>query len=238
MSEADFPVRVRGHREPAPSRALWLVKWLLLIPHYIVLAVLWFVVGLVTIVAFFAILVTARYPKPLFDFTSGVLRWSWRVSYYGYSALSTDRYPPFTLRDVPDYPAGLEIAYPQRLSRGLVLVKWWLLVLPQYAILAAFTGGSYTVYQTAPGNGGVLNVGVPGLLSLLVLFAAVALLFTGRYPAGLFALVMGVNRWILRVSGYALLLTDTYPPFRLDLGGEEPEPAADQTPADTDRDQG
>ncbi|HEX5119927.1 MAG TPA: DUF4389 domain-containing protein [Pseudonocardiaceae bacterium] len=213
------------------------MKWLLLIPHYIVLAVLWFVVGLVSIIAFFAILITARYPKPLFDFTAGVLRWSWRVSYYGYSALGTDRYPPFALRDMPDYPAGLEIAYPQKLSRGLVLVKWWLLVLPQYAIVAAFTGGSYTVYQTAPGTTGVVNFGVPGLLSLLVLFAAVALLFTGRYPGGLFALVMGVNRWTLRVAGYALLLTDTYPPFRMDLGGEEPEPATDQMPADTPGDQ-
>jgi hypothetical protein len=234
MNEAVSPVRVRGRLDSPVNRGLWLVKWLLLIPHFIVLAVLWFVVALVTIVAFFAILVTARYPRSLFDFTAGVFRWSWRVSYYGYSALGTDRYPPFTLREVPDYPAGLELAYPQQLSRGLVLVKWWLLVLPQYAIVAAFTGGSYTVYQTTgPGESGVLSYGAPGLLSLLVLFAAVALLFTGRYPAALFAFVMGINRWTIRVAVYAFLLTDTYPPFRMDLGGDEPEPAPDAVPADS-----
>lgn len=98
--------------------------------------------------------------------------------------------------------------------------------------MAAFTGGSHTVYQSTTAGGaerGVLNVGIPGLLTVLVLFAAVALLFAGRYPAGLFAFVMGVNRWILRVAAYALLLTDDYPPFRLDLGGEDPVPVLADT---------
>jgi hypothetical protein len=218
--------------DPPLSRGLWLVKWLLLIPHVFVLAILWFVLWPVTVIAFVAILVTGRYPRPLFDYTAGVLRWSWRVSYYGYSALGTDRYPPFALRDIPDYPARLEIPYPRRLSRGLALVKWWLLALPHYAVVAAFTGGSYTVYQTAA-NGGqeqaVLSYGVPGLLAALVLFAAVALLFTARYPAGLFAFVVGMDRWILRVAAYAFLLTDEYPPFRLDLGGDDPAPAVEDT---------
>src|SRR3954453_13117374 len=140
------PVVVRGRLEEPLSRGLWLVKWLLLMPPDIVLAFLYLAFGAVTVVAFFAILFTGRYPRGLFGFNLGVLRWSWRVSYYGYSALGTDRYPPFTLAEKPDYPATLSIAYPEHLSRGLVLVKWWLLAIPQYILQGLVAGGTtYTV---------------------------------------------------------------------------------------------
>jgi hypothetical protein len=218
-NRSTYPVRVDGALDPSLSRGLWLVKWLLLLPHYIVLVFLWIAFVMVSIGAFFAILVTERYPRSLFDFNVGVLRWTWRVHHYGYGALGTDRYPPFTLAEVPDYPAHLDIAYPERLSRGLVLVKWWLLAIPHYVIVGVFAGGGLWLGA----RGGTDNAWTAGgLVGLLVLIAAVTLLFTGRYPDSVYRLVLGMDRWALRVTAYAALMTDDYPPFRLDQGGTDP----------------
>lgn len=211
------PVRLDGRLDAPVSRWLWLVKWILLIPHVIVLVALWIAFAVVTFVAFLAILFTERYPRSLFEFNVGVLRWTWRVTYYGYSALGTDEYPPFTLGEAPDYPATLSVAYPERLSRGLVLVKWWLLAIPHYLVLALIGGAVGSGL-----SGDDWRVPFGGLLPLLVLIVAVALLFVGRYPSGLFDLVMGLNRWVYRVLVYVTLLRDEYPPFRLDQGGSDP----------------
>ncbi|WP_405997048.1 DUF4389 domain-containing protein [Streptomyces sp. NBC_00829] len=204
------PVRVEAVLEAPLSRWLWLVKWLILIPHYVLLFFLWIAFTLVSIVAFFAILFTERFPRALFDFNLGVMRWTWRVSYYGYAGLGTDQYPPFSLGAEPTYPARLDIDYPERLSRGLVLVKWWLLVIPQYIVIAFFTGG----FNAGWWNG--------GLITVLTIIAAVILAFTEKYPGDLFDLVVGLDRWVIRVAAYAGLMTDAYPPFRLDMGGSEP----------------
>jgi hypothetical protein len=221
-----MPVRLDARLDDALSRWLWLVKWLLLIPHVVILAFLWIAFVVVTVIAFFAILFTARYPRGLFDFNVGVLRWSWRVHFYGYSALGTDRYPPFTLGEAADYPATLHIAYPERLSRGLVLVKWWLLAIPHYVIITFFIGGTYYVM----GRDGALAYDMAGLIAWLVLFVGIALLCTARYPRGIFDFILGMDRWVLRVAAYMSLMTDAYPPFRLDQGGADRAQPADEQP--------
>ena len=226
MSEnpAPYPVRVDAALDTPLSRGLWLVKWLLLLPHYVVLAFLWIAFPVLTVVAFFAILATGRYPRALFDFNVGVLRWTWRVHYYGYAALGTDRYPPFTLAEVPGYPAHLDVPYPERLSRGLVLVKWWLLALPHYVVVALFVGGGIWLGTGGRATDGSWDDGwaAGGLVALLVLVAGVVLLFSGRYPVPVYDFVLGMDRWVIRVAAYAGLMTDRYPPFRLDLGGTDP----------------
>jgi hypothetical protein len=191
-----YPTRVEAELDPGLGRWLWLVKWLLAIPHYVVLAFLWLAVVVVSVIAWFAILFTGRYPRGLFEYTVGVLRWTWRVGFYAYGVNGTDRYPPFTLADVPDYPATLDVPYPERLSRGLVLVKSWLLAIPHLIVVG-------------------IIFGTPSLNFVLVLVASVILLFTARYPSDIFELVVGFNRWAFRVAAYVLLLRDEYPPFRL-----------------------
>ena len=217
-----YPLHLDADLDPKLSRWLWLVKWVLAIPHYFVLFFLWVAFAVLSVVAFFAILFTGHYPRSIFEFNVGVLRWSWRVSYYTYGALATDRYPPFTLNEVPDYPAHLSVDYPEHLSRGLVLVKWWLLAIPHYLVIAFFVGGGvYAGEQMSGEEGSVLWSG--GLIGLLVFVAAVVLLFTGSYPRSLYDFVLGMNRWVLRVAAYAGLMTDQYPPFRFDQGGHEPD---------------
>ena len=140
--------------------------------------------------------------------------------------------------------------YPQRLSRGLALVKWWLLAIPQYIIIGLFTSGVpwgvpwlwvgrpiphaelsfsfndwglyFVDWGRLGGHLGMFGWGGLGLIGIVALIAAVVLLVTGRYPERIFDFVLGLNRWVLRVAGYAGLMTDKYPPFRLDMGGPDP----------------
>jgi hypothetical protein len=223
MTEHPYPVTLEGDLEPNLSRWLWLVKWLLVIPHLIVLAVLWLAVAVCWLVSLVAILFTGRYPRGLFDFILGVMRWTWRVGFYSYYALGTDRYPPFTLGPAPDYPARLDVEYPGRLSRGLVLVKWWLLVIPQAIIVGIFIGG-WGWGASSDNNGWA---GTWGLVEILAVVAGVSLLFTNRYPRGIFDFVIGLDRWAARVAAYVLLMRDEYPPFRLDTGEREPDVASE-----------
>ncbi|MCY7395526.1 MAG: DUF4389 domain-containing protein [Nocardioides sp.] len=143
---------------------------------------LWTAYLVTSLVALVSILSTGRYPRPICDFNVGVLRWTWRVASYAYGALGTDQHPPFSLQEVPDYPAHLEVTFPGELSRGLALVTWWLLAIPHYLVVAFFLGGGWFVGQgdgTGTWGGG---------LFVFVLVAAVVLLVRGAYPRALFDL--------------------------------------------------
>ena len=135
---------------------------------------------MLSVIAFFAILFTGRYPRGIFDFNVGVLRWTWRVRYYAYGALGTDRYPPFSLAEAPDYPAHLEVDYPEQLSRGLVLVKWWLLAIPHYLVVGLFVGGAWSRRRGTERQRQRRTRRRPDRAAGAL--AAVVLLFTGRYP--------------------------------------------------------
>lgn len=188
-------VRVRGDFD-APSRWLWLVKWCVLaLPHYPILIGLYLVYPVLTVVAGGAILITGRYPRPIFDFNVGVLRWSWRVMNYRFPMNSTDRYPPFTLSSRPDYPGDLEVDYPDQLNNWAVLVKW-LLAIPHILLCWA----------------------MEPLLQVLTVIAAATLLCTETIGSGMFDLLMGIVRWRYRVAVYVSLMNDEYPPFRMDFG--------------------
>jgi ABC-type multidrug transport system fused ATPase/permease subunit len=211
-----YPVTIKGEMVTIPSRGLWLVKWLLAFPHYICLIGLCIASFVVSVISFFAIVFTGKYPKSLFNFNLGVMRWGWRVIFYAF-ALGTDKYPPFSLDPVADYPADLEIAYPEKLSQGLVWVKFWLLAIPQYIIVGVFMGSAmhFNLHQglfSTYAGWQMSDKGI-GLVFILAIFAGFCLLFSQKYPAEIFKLVVGMYRWALRVAAYPLM-RDEYPPFR------------------------
>ena len=191
--ERPFPLDIRGEPSSELSRWLWIVKWILAIPHFIVLLFLIIASIVVWFIAWWAVLITARYPRWMFTYMVGVSRWTWRVSFYA-GVLGTDRYPPFSLASDDDYPADLHVEYPERLSRVKVIFKFWLLAIPQYIVTSFFD-----------------SIGIA-----LSIFAGVALLFTGRYRSDMFGAQMALNRWKWRVSGYISFFYDDYPPYEFD----------------------
>ena len=183
-----YPAYLEITYPPELNRWLPLVKWLLLIPHFIAL----FFVGIgaffVWIYGFFAVLFTGRWPHGAFEYLVGTLRWGYRVVVYFH--LMTDAYPPFSLDDDPNYPVRLSVEYPEHIANWRPLVQW-LLALP-YVWIA-----------------GVLYW-LTGVLTVVAFFTVLS---TKRIPRGMFELMVPGFRWNLRGSAYAYFMNDRYPPF-------------------------
>lgn len=186
---AGYPIRYDVAYPERLSRGLIFIKWLLAVPHYVIVYFLALAWEVVTFIAFFAILFTKKYPEGLFKFSVGVRRWQANVS--AYVGLLRDEYPPFSM-DAGQYAVVYEVDYPAELSRWLIFVKW-LLVIPH-----------------------ILVVALLGVVTLLLgIVAWFAILFTGKFPRSLFDFIVGVQRWSERVNGYVSLFTDAYPPFSM-----------------------
>ena len=170
------------------KRWLPLVKWLLVIPHLIVLCFVAIGAFFVGIYAFFAVLFTGRWPRGAFDYIVGTFRWAYRV--IAYVHLMTDAYPPFSLDDDPAYPVRLTIDYPEHVDNWRPLVQW-LLAIP-YLIVAA------ALYW------------LTGILTFIAFFTV---LFTKEIPRGLFELMVPGLRWNVRGGAYGYFMTDRYPPW-------------------------
>jgi hypothetical protein len=184
----DYAVRLEIDYPDQLNRWLPLVKWLLVIPHFIVLFFVAIGAFFVVIFAFFAVLITGRFPRGAFDFLVGTVRWAYRVAVYFH--LMVDAYPPFSLADDPNYPVRFNVDYPEQMARWRPLVQW-LLAIP-YLFIA-----------------GILYW-LTGLLTFVAFFLV---LFTKRIPREMFELMVPGLRWNARGNAYAYFLTDRYPPF-------------------------
>jgi hypothetical protein len=194
--EGRYAVRADIAHQEEYSRFMPLIKWLLAIPHYICLIFLGIAAAVVIIISWFAVLFTRTYPRGMFDFVLGVHRWAWRVG--AYVSLLTDEYPPFTLDDVPDYPARLTIDYPEQgVDRWRPLITW-LLIYP---------------FQL-----------VTGILIFVAFLAEIGafftILFTKKVPDGIFRFMVNAFRWSARSNAYGYWMVTKYPPFEFEDAGD------------------
>ncbi len=184
-----YPIRLDIQYSDTLSRLTFL-KWILAIPHYLIIYALNIVFEIISLIAFFAIIFTGEYPRSLFDFAVNTNRW--RMNLVGYVMLIRDEYPPFSF-EPGLYPVTFEVDYPTNLARFAPLYKW-ILAIPHFIIVA------------------VLGF----IAAIVVVIAGLSVLFTGTYPEGMYKFVVGVQRWTMRATLYALFMTDEYPPFSLD----------------------
>ncbi|MEA2252374.1 MAG: hypothetical protein QOI62_1218 [Solirubrobacteraceae bacterium] len=183
------PVTFEADYAERRSRLTTFFRWILAIPHLIFMYVYALAAGVVAIVAWFALLFTGRWPRGMYDFVAGYLRYSTYVN--GYLWLVTDEYPPFSGDPGASYPVRLDIAPPQeRYSRLRVLFRI-VLAIPVMIIVYAMQI--------------VAQVG-----ALLAWFAIVLL---GRQPKGLQDMIVLGLSYQQRAYAYLMLITEDWPPF-------------------------
>jgi hypothetical protein len=188
----EYPIRMQVDEPEKLNRFLWLIKWLLAIPNSIVLGLVGIAYMVTLFFAWVAAVVLGRYPRGLFDFNTGYLRWWARLNAYTLG-LVTDRYPPFAMREIPEYPVRVTVEYPDRVSRLKAFFRFFL-ALPHLIIVA------------------LLNY----VWAALWVIVGIVILLTGKYQRDLFRFVVGIMRWNVRTTGYLMLATDKYPPFSLE----------------------
>ncbi len=237
MALNDYPIDVRADYPERSSRGwaaltILLIKFLALIPHFFVLIILGIAQFFVALIAQVAVVVSGEYPPGMFAFVAGVLRWGTRVAAFILSL--NDRYPPFTLQPVADYPVDVAAERPAQSSRlyalftVIVEVVFIATTIALAVHFARHTGGVSTGrrydYPSNAGTGLFLRqiAALPHFVVLFFLGIAVfvlwvvvqwVILFTARFPGGMFGFVAGFVRWQTRVNAYALGLSDRYPPF-------------------------
>lgn len=197
-----YPIGYEADFNPSPNRWTTFFRLILAIP-WLIVAVFWGILLAFThLFAWVAVVILGRYPRWLYEFNSGVLRFSVRVSAWLY--LQTDAWPPFNLSDDPGYPIRVRIA--PAAARQSRLKAFFRLVLALPVALVLSYGTSYIQ----------LLAGVVAWLTIV---------FRGYLPEGVNGMMTFVNGFHARVFGYILLLTDDYPP----VGIEAAKPSGAQT---------
>jgi len=186
---ADYPVHLQVQYPEGGKRWMILVRWLLAIPHLIIINVFNNLSSVITLIALFSILFTRKYPEGLFRLQVGIQRWGQNAWAY---VFFHDQYPPFSFDDGQYPPVSYTVERREQYARFMPLIKW-LLAIPHYLVLIFLVVGAVFAY----------------------LWTWVVVLATGRYPQGPFNYLVGVQRWGARVSAYVGLMVDQYPPFSL-----------------------
>ncbi len=186
-----YPIALAADGPAPQSRLTVFFRIFMVIPHIIVLYALGIAQQVITLIAWFAILFTGKYPAGMYGFSAGVLRWQGRVNAYIY--LLTGVYPPFSLDEMYDYPVRIGVMTQTDNRNRLTTFFRLFMIIPHIIVL-------YLVGLAA------------GIVWIISWFAA---LITGSVPEGMHNFLVGVQRWSTRVGGYTALLTDEYPPFSL-----------------------
>jgi hypothetical protein len=204
-----YPISYEADFNPTPNRWTTFFRLILAIPWFIV-AAFWGILFIFThLIAWVALIILGRYPKWLYDFNSGVVRYGLRVSSWFF--LQTDVWPPFGLNDDPSYPIRINVpAEPAAQQSRLKALFRIILALPVLLIVAYAT--SYVIQAIS-------------------LAAWLTIVFRGYLPEWVFNILVECHRFEARVFGYTAFLTDDYPPIGLERAKSATPPAAPEPPA-------